>query len=133
MSILTLQTDINIIAATKMIPKIEKPPGQKLVNRMSTRTKWMLLSPVSLVLIGYGLCVFSEAGQLKHTGAPFMRWFLLGTYSLILINGGISLFGKAVIFRVQLHYRREMRRKFKKMEQTIEVLKKKGAKAPDNK
>ena len=114
-----------------MIPKTGKPPGQKLVNGMSTRAKWMLLSPISLALIGYGLCVYSEAGQLKHTGAPFMRWFLLGTYSLILINGGISLFGQAVIFRVQLHYRREMRRKFKKMEKTIEILKKKGAKATD--
>jgi hypothetical protein len=111
-----------------MIPKTGKPPGQKLVNRMSTRTKWMLLAPVSLALIGYGLCMFSEAGQLKHSGAPFMKWFLLGTYSLVLINGGLSLFGQAVIFRVQLHYRREMRRKFKKMEKTIEILKKKNAK-----
>jgi hypothetical protein len=115
-----------------MIPKTTKPPGQKLVNRMSTRTKWMLLSPVSLALIGYGLCTFSEAGHLKHTGAPFIKWFLLGTYSLILINGGLSLLGQAVIFRVQLHYRRELRRKFKKMEKAMEAAKKKSTKPSPN-
>ena len=110
-----------------MIPKTGPPPGRKLVNGMSTRLKWLLLSPVSLTLIGYGLCVFSEAGQLKHTGAPFMKWFLLGTYSLIVINAGISLFGQAVIFRLQLHYRRELRRKIRKVEKNLrEEIKKKN-------
>lgn len=112
-----------------MIPKTGKPPGKKLVNGMSTRAKWMLLAPISLAMIGYGLCTFSEAGHLKHTGAPFIKWFLLGTYSLILINGGLSLFGQAVIFRVQLHYRRELRRKFRKIEKVVETAKKKNGKS----
>ena len=94
---------------------------------MSTRAKWLFLSPLSLALIGYGLCVFNEAGHLKHTGQPFMKWFLLGTYSLIVINAGISLFGQAVIFRLQLHYRRELRRKVKKVEKNLrEEMKKKN-------
>ncbi|WP_229599541.1 hypothetical protein [Runella rosea] len=111
-----------------MIPKTSKPPGQKLVKRMNSRTKWLLLAPTSLVVIGYGLCVFSEAGHLKHTNAPFRQWFLMGTYSLIVINAGISLFGQAVIFRVQYQYRQEVRRKLKKMQKDFETaLKKKNA------
>ncbi|GAB3900416.1 hypothetical protein GCM10028803_23260 [Larkinella knui] len=92
-----------------------KPPGRRLIKRMSTRTKWLLLAPFSLILIGYGLCVFSEAANLKHTGEPFSRWFLLGTYSLIVINAGLSLFGQAIIFRVQMETRRAIRRHLKKL------------------
>lgn len=92
-----------------------KPPGRRLLKRMSTRTKWLLLAPFSLILIGYGLCVFSQAAHLKHTGEPFNRWFLLGTYSLIVINAGISLFGQAIIFRMQIENRKTIRRYLKKM------------------
>lgn len=81
---------------------------------MSTRTKWLILAPLGLVLIGYGLCVFSEAAHLKHSGEPLSRWFLLGTYSLVVINSGISLFGQAVIYRTQIGLRREYRRRLRK-------------------
>jgi hypothetical protein len=92
------------------------PPGKKLLSNMSTQTKWLLLAPVSLMLIGYGLCVFSEAGHLKHTGSPNVEWILLGTYSLILINGGISLFGQAVRYRILIDVRKETRRSIRKLE-----------------
>ncbi|MFN8347972.1 MAG: hypothetical protein U0X91_23405 [Spirosomataceae bacterium] len=95
---------------------------------MNSHTKSLLLAPFSLVLIGYGLCVFSEAGHLKHTGASFRQWFLMGTYSLIVINAGLAFFGQAIIFRVQYQYRRETRRKLKKMQKDFETaLKKKNA------
>lgn len=94
---------------------------------MNSRTKSLLLAPFSLILIGYGLCVFSEAGHLKHSDAPFRQWFLMGTYSLVLINGGLSLFGKAVIFQVQYQYRQEVRRKLKKIQKELDSLKKKNA------
>lgn len=75
----------------------------------------MILAPTGLMLVGYGLCVFSEAAFLKHSGQPFQRWFLLGTYSLIVVNAGLALFGQAVIFRAQIEIRREMRRRIRKM------------------
>ena len=93
-----------------------KPPGQKLVSKLSARTKWLILAPLGLVLIGYGLCVFSEAGNLKHTGSRPIEWVLLGTYSLILINGGLSLFGQAIYFRVMMDVRKETRRSLRKLE-----------------
>lgn len=94
--------------------KTDPPPGRRLLNRLSTRTKWLLLAPVSLVLIGAGLCVLGEAGNAKHTGAPLRQWFLWGVYGLILVNGGLSLLGQAVRFRVQLDYRRFVRRELRK-------------------
>lgn len=105
--------------------KMAQPPGRRLVNRMSTRTKWLILAPLGLVLIGAGLCVLTEAAHAKHTGAPFRQWFLWGTYSLILVNGGLSLFGQAVRFRAQLDYRRFVRRELKKRDREWERWKRK--------
>jgi hypothetical protein len=97
-----------------------KSPGKKLLSNMSTHTKWLLLAPFSLLLIGYGLCVFSEASNLKHTGRPTREWVLLGTYSLILINGGLSFFGQAVRFRILMDVRKETRRSIRKLETKID-------------
>ena len=94
--------------------KLAKPPGQKLVKRMSTRTKGLIIAPLGLLLFSAGLCAFSAAAEANHTGAPFRQWFLWGVYSLILINGGLLLFGQAVRYRAQLDYRRFVRRELKK-------------------
>jgi hypothetical protein len=103
-----------------IVPKAQaKPPGQKLLKKMSTRTKWLLLSVFSLLLIGYGLCVFSEAGNMKHSGEPTVNWVLLGTYSLVLINGGLSLFGQAVRYRVRMDIRKEVRRSARRLERDL--------------
>lgn len=98
--------------------KLAQPPGRRLVKRMSIRTKWLILAPLSLLLIGAGLSVLSEAGWAKHTGAPARQWISWGTYGLILVNGGLSLFGQAVRFRVQLDYRRFVRRELRKRERS---------------
>ena len=100
-----------------------KPPGKRLIKRMSTRTKWLILAPVSLFLVSLGLCVFSEAAHLKHTGQPVRQWFLLGTYSLILINSGLLLFGYAVRLRIAIDYRKFVRRQLRKKQK--ELLKRK--------
>jgi hypothetical protein len=94
--------------------KLRKPPGQRLINRMSTRTKWHLLTPLSLLAFVVGLCVFSEAAARKIQGAPMTQWVLWGAYGLILIVGGLLLFGQAQRFRSQLDYRRFVRRELKK-------------------
>lgn len=101
-----------------------KPPGQRLVKRMSARTKWLILAPVGLLLIGAGLCVLVGAGYEMHAGAPFMRWFLKGTYSLILVNGGISIFGSAIRFRVMLDTRQLIRQELKRQRKDFKRYKK---------
>ncbi len=82
--------------------KKQKPPGKKMLKNMSLYTKWLICAIGGLLIIGFGLCLFSEAGHLKHTNEPFLRWFLLGTYSLIMINGGLAIFGQAIIFKVKM-------------------------------
>lgn len=105
-----------------------KPPGQRLVKRMSARTKWLIMAPSGLLLIGFGLCVFSGAGYEMQTGAPFMRWFLKGTYSLILVNGGLCIFGSAIRFRVMLDTRQIIRQELKRRQK--EFNKKRKAPSP---
>ncbi|GAB3171268.1 hypothetical protein [Telluribacter humicola] len=116
-----------------IVPKAEaKPPGKRLLKKMSAHTKWLLLSTFSLMLIGYGLCVFSEAANLKHTGEPTVKWVLLGTYSLVLINSGIALFGQAVRIRVMIDVRQTIRRNNRKLEKQMDVRRKtrKKSKSP---
>ena len=98
---------------------LPKPPGQRLIKRMSTRTKWLILSPISLIIIGYGLCVFSGAGYAKQNNAPFEQWFWLGTYSLVLINGGLCLLGQAIRYRVMIDTRRIVRQQLRKYDREL--------------
>ncbi|TDE17599.1 hypothetical protein [Dyadobacter psychrotolerans] len=99
-----------------MIPAIDpKPPGKKLIKRMSTRTKWMILAPVGLLLFSFGLTVLSEAAHQRRTGEPTQVWVVLGLYSLVLINVGLILFGEALRFRILLDVRRETRRSMRQL------------------
>ena len=99
-----------------MIPAIDpKPPGKKLIKRMSTRTKWMILAPIGLVLFSFGLTVLSEAAHQRRTGEPTQVWVLLGLYSLVLINAGLIFFGEALRFRILLDVRRETRRSMRQL------------------
>jgi Na+/melibiose symporter-like transporter len=99
-----------------MIPAIDpKPPGKKLIKRMSTRTKWMILAPLGLVLFSFGLTVLSEAAHQRRTGEPTQVWVVLGLYSLVLINAGLILFGEALRFRILLDVRRETRRSMRQL------------------
>ena len=80
---------------------------------MSLYTKWLLSAIGGLLLIGFGLSVFSEAANLKHTNAPFLRWFLLGSYSLIMINGGLCVFGQAIIFKIKIENKKLIKKALK--------------------
>ena len=99
-----------------MIPSIDpKPPGKRLIKRMSTRTKWMILAPCGLLIFSFGLTVLSEAAHQRRTGLPTQVWVVLGLYSLALINGGLIMFGEALRFRIMLHVRRETRRSMRQL------------------
>ena len=99
-----------------MIPAIDpKPPGKKLIKRMSTRTKWMILAPIGLILFSFGLTVLSEAAHQRRIGEPTQVWVLLGLYSLVLINAGLIFFGEALRFRILLDVRRETRRSMRQL------------------
>ncbi|MEO6283481.1 MAG: hypothetical protein ABIN80_02130 [Dyadobacter sp.] len=103
-----------------MIPSIDpKPPGKRLIKRMSTRTKWMILAPCGLLLFSFGLTVLSQAAHERRTGEPTQVWVVLGLYSLALINGGLIMFGEALRFRILLHIRRETRRSMRQLTRKV--------------
>lgn len=105
-----------------MIPSIDpKPPGKRLIKRMSTRTKWMILAPFGLLIFSFGLTVLSEAAHQRRTGVPTQFWVVLGLYSLALINGGLIMFGEALRFRILLDVRRETRRSMRQLVRKINI------------
>ncbi len=55
--------------------------------------RWLILAPVGLAVIGFGVCLVSQAAMAKYTGAP---WFWQGTLALIVLNTGVCLVGGAV-------------------------------------
>ncbi|MEL7146488.1 MAG: hypothetical protein AAFO69_08985 [Bacteroidota bacterium] len=68
---------------------------------MSNYTKWMLLSPISLILIGAGICFCIESAFLKHDNPASNSWIWYGTGALIVLNSGFSLLGHAVFIKVK--------------------------------
>ena len=102
------------------IPK--KAPGQRLVNRMPLRTKWLLCAVAGLLFFGFGISVVSAAAVVKSTiNVAFSRWFIMGLYGLILTNLGLVCFGQAVRFRVLMDVNKRLNKQEK---ETIKHVKK---------
>ena len=57
--------------------------------------KWLLLSIIGLLLVGFGLSIFGEAIILKYENKG--NWFLWGTISFIIVNSGLCFLGQAII------------------------------------
>ncbi|GAB4198841.1 MAG: hypothetical protein OHK0022_18590 [Roseiflexaceae bacterium] len=64
---------------------------------MSDKQRWLIFSPLGLVLVGLGVSVVGDAVARKSQGEP---WFVRGTLGLSLLNAGLSVFGDAVKARV---------------------------------
>ena len=96
------------------IPK--KAPGQRMVNRMPLRTKWLLCAASGLLLFGFGISIVSTAATIKaDLTSSFSRWFVMGLYGLILTNLGLVLFGQAIRFKVLM----DVNKRFSKQEKEI--------------
>jgi hypothetical protein len=92
----------------------KKAPGNRLIRRMSLRTQYWLLGGLSALLVGSGLSVLSEAGNLKHTGQSFASWFITGLYGFVLTIGGLGLMQLSTRIRVRMDVRKEIRKSLKK-------------------
>lgn len=66
---------------------------------------WLIKAPLGLSVIGFGICLISEAAMDKYAGVPTWDWVIAGTLALIVFNAGLCVFGDAIIHRV--HYERE--------------------------
>ncbi len=99
-----------------MIPKVKKrAPGERLIKRMTLRTKWLLCAVAGILLFGFGLSVVTAAGYKKGVGDAFYIWFLMGTYGLIITALGLVSLGQAIRFRVLM----DINKKFHKQEKDL--------------
>jgi hypothetical protein len=71
--------------------------------------KWLILAPLGLIFIGFGLSVTLEAANLKQSGDSFGKWFGYGTLGLIFLNAGLSIFGQSIIHKVKDDLSKEKR------------------------
>ncbi len=60
--------------------------------------RWLIISPLSLILIGTGLSMAIDAGFEKASGGS---WIVYGTIALIVFNSGICLLGAAIIHKIK--------------------------------
>jgi hypothetical protein len=67
---------------------------------MTHKSKWLLLAPTGLVVIGFGTCLVQWAADMKRDGAPTGQWVAAGTVALGVFNAGLSLFGRGVVENV---------------------------------
>jgi len=103
------------------IPK--KAPGQKLVNRMPLRIKWLLCAGAGLLLFGFGISIVSSAAILKVDPlVAFSRWFVMGLYGLIITNLGLASFGQAIRFRVLMDVNKRINKQEKEMIKHVKKL-----------
>ncbi|MEO0787123.1 MAG: hypothetical protein AAFY36_00590 [Bacteroidota bacterium] len=65
------------------------------------KKRWLVQAPLSLSLIGFGVCLVSEAAMLKYGGAATWDWVLSGTLALVVLNSGLSLLGDSVLHRAR--------------------------------
>ena len=64
---------------------------------MTHKTKWLLFSPLGLVVIGAGASMVHWAGSLKDKRVPAAQWLAAGTAALVVLNAGVSLLGRGVV------------------------------------
>ena len=101
----------------------KKAPGQKLVNRLPLRTKWLLCAGVGLLLFGFGISIVSSAATLKANPlTTFSRWFVMGLYGLIFTNLGLVSFGQAIRFRVLMDVNKRINKQEKEMIKHVKKL-----------
>ena len=93
--------------------KGQKPPGQKMMKKMSLKTKWILSSVTAYILFGFGLCFF-VIGLLKiHDGYDKATWIFISLLSLCIVFSGMAFFAKSIIYQMEIKSRKIWKQKQK--------------------
>jgi hypothetical protein len=74
---------------------------------MTHKTKWLILAPSGLIVIGAGACLIGWATTLKNRGAATGKWVAAGTAALTVFNAGLSLFGRSIMEKTLYELREE--------------------------
>ncbi len=85
-----------------MIIKDKKAPGQKLIDNLPLKTKWLICLTGGLSLISSGLLFFGQAIYLRMTPVHTSTWMAIGLLGLILVNIGLVLFSRGGNYRAEI-------------------------------
>lgn len=99
-----------------------KPPGRKLIKRLSLKTKWILLTIAGLILTLYGLSVLVNANALRLNGIETAKWVLLGLYSYVILTAGLLILGQAFRFRLLFDFRGETRKEIRRIKKKLDSI-----------
>jgi hypothetical protein len=69
--------------------------------------KWIIFSPLSMILVSSGICVIIEAYDMKSHGSIFVSWLLMGLAGLILLNIGLAFLGESIKSKIMLDLRKK--------------------------
>ncbi|MEM9325172.1 MAG: hypothetical protein AAGA85_05940 [Bacteroidota bacterium] len=61
--------------------------------------RWLMMAPLGLTLVGFGLCLTIDAGFTRYSGASWTVWVPYGVLGLAVFNAGVSIVGGAIINR----------------------------------
>lgn len=96
-----------------MIVKEKKAPGQRLIKKMSLRTKWLLTSALSFLIIGLGLSFFVFSWNRLQIGFDKPTWGFMILLSLAVFYLGLAFFGNSIIYRSEIRSRKIWKQKQK--------------------
>ncbi|MCP9767717.1 hypothetical protein EGI22_07315 [Lacihabitans sp. LS3-19] len=96
-----------------METKGQKPPGQKLIKKMTLKTKWLLTSVAAYFLFGFGLCFFVIGLQKIHDGYDKATWIFISLLSLTIIFTGLAFFANGIIYQMEIKSRKIWKQKQK--------------------
>lgn len=96
-----------------MIVKEKKAPGQKLIKKMSLRTKWLLTTTLSFIIIGLGLSFFVFSWNRLQIGFDRPTWAFMVFLSLGVFFLGLVFYGNSIMYRTEIKSRKIWKQKQK--------------------
>jgi magnesium-transporting ATPase (P-type) len=113
------QKSIFLFANTKMkkirimIVKEKKAPGQKFIKKMSLRTKWLLTTTLSFIILGLGLSFFVFSWNRLQIGYDRPTWAFMVFLSLAVFFLGLVFYGNSIMYRTEIKSRKIWKQKQK--------------------
>ncbi|MCP9765837.1 hypothetical protein EGI31_23120 [Lacihabitans soyangensis] len=96
-----------------MIVKEKKAPGEKLIKKMSLRTKWLLTTALSFVILGLGLSFFVFSWNRLQIGFDKATWGFMIFLSLAVFYLGLIFYGNSIMYATEIKSRKIWKQKQK--------------------
>jgi hypothetical protein len=104
---------MNHFKINDMIVKEKKAPGEKLIKKMSLRTKWLLTTALSFVILGLGLSFFVFSWNRLQIGFDKATWGFMIFLSLAVFYLGLIFYGNSIMYATEIKSRKIWKQKQK--------------------